>query len=951
MDDTRCSSVGASSSLPSVRISHPPVLSLKVDYPTPSVTGFAIDIDVTTALMIVNAAWRELCAAQHSPEVVPLSSTASVETLSSRYIHGIVVLKVEESVHRVPRDLLGGDSLSDVLVSHLLGTRRPQRGMDLRVEAYRLIWWAMDIFEDDEATWINVVEEAIHHVPLDLLEPRSQTFKEMFFPPNAEWTSESKPIVVSGCADFEFTSLLDVLSGPRSYSRRMKRLGSNILLLTRGSSSYRYLYRRARLMAGHGVESAFSNRWKPIGLPSTHTFLPQPSMASSIDERVHECSRGWLYKPEDLVYLKVEDAVFCLPRPRLQELSQVFRDLFSLPQGPDAEGRSYDAPIIIPDCKKKEFEAFVKLLLAPMIVKLGTVSFGRDDWVSILRLATMWDMPEVKTEAIYRLEHGYPSLTPEDKVLLGQRYGVSRWSFDGYCFYATGAYESVDWLGAKFGWETAARIAHAACLATEAAKGKPLELPIQEVKPSCLERQPRSFETQFGSHPVQINPTVGKRVGVRRNNIDLTLRLEWVPGVKGQPAWWAAPADRIQLEKPRGEASLTDQGYEIDLTGPIEKVAICAYEIEKFCHLLPPEARASIFRLPFHLIAYKDVGVRARRPLCDCVTRLDLSSSLLPGIDHIAPYRLHQGVWRTATISAHDMASPSLVLKAEGLLYHVPAEREGDWAHVLHGIAPICSGAAGHDIPMDGGPSVRVLSDCKPEDFESLKAFVEGSRLSPLTDEQWISILRLATAWTHQELRSIAIERLSKRLTNPLDLLRFGLQYKIKAWILEGCSRLTQPGKYVGIQEMGEAIGWKSAARVAEISRLTSELSKHEPVVIPRTTLVCSACGHLSYTTEKTPQNRLVYSVYPTKVGNEEVAFDSTVVTGLKPFEDSRWGREKGWSCGQCESWYSYPASFQESPVETLPLRIVLSDLLPGGYTDNHDIILHAFAEELSDAY
>lgn len=62
------------------------------------------------------------------------------------------------------------------------------------------------------------VEENIHRVFKQCLVEHSQMFKDMFsLPPgsNAEGTSESNPIVMSGCTNFEFTSLMSILIGPK----------------------------------------------------------------------------------------------------------------------------------------------------------------------------------------------------------------------------------------------------------------------------------------------------------------------------------------------------------------------------------------------------------------------------------------------------------------------------------------------------------------------------------------------------------------------------------------------------------------------------------------------------------------------------------------------------------------------------------------------------------------
>jgi hypothetical protein len=88
--------------------------------------------------------------------------------------------------------------------------------------------------------------------------------------------------------------------------------------------------------------------------------------------------------------------------------------MFSLPQGPDSEGRTEQNPIVLSGCTNAEFECLLEAIMMPRsalkdlieVELILTNSHGsthsvlkndllKEQWISVLKLATMWDMPEV----------------------------------------------------------------------------------------------------------------------------------------------------------------------------------------------------------------------------------------------------------------------------------------------------------------------------------------------------------------------------------------------------------------------------------------------------------------------------------------------------------------------------------------------------------------------------
>ncbi|KAF9477888.1 hypothetical protein BDN70DRAFT_79759 [Pholiota conissans] len=136
------------------------------------------------------------------------------------------------------------------------------------------------------------------------------------------------------------------------------------------------------------------------------------------------------YFDSRLVVFEIEKRLFRVPTHLLVKESEILRDLFELPQGStNSEGTSADNPIILHDIKHEEFRSLLKILYPTSIQK--TVVLVKQEWLSILKLSTMWFMANLKNMAVSELEAN-GSLAPVEKVVWGRKCHVSSWVLDGY---------------------------------------------------------------------------------------------------------------------------------------------------------------------------------------------------------------------------------------------------------------------------------------------------------------------------------------------------------------------------------------------------------------------------------------------------------------------------------------------------------------------------------------
>jgi len=165
----------------------------------------------------------------------------------------------------------------------------------------------------------------------------------------------------------------------------------------------------------------------------------------------------------DNIVFKVEDDLFCVPRSEFVQSSEVFADMFLLPSGPagHSEGQDKEHPIVLEGYKKDEFMCLLKV----MYPTAGSLISGpklnlcleKEEWVSVLKLSTIWNMTKVRNYAIHRLSTDI-ALSPVEKILLARAHKVAGWLEEGVTNLASGDPSLTLEDVAALGWETAARI-------------------------------------------------------------------------------------------------------------------------------------------------------------------------------------------------------------------------------------------------------------------------------------------------------------------------------------------------------------------------------------------------------------------------------------------------------------------------------------------------------------
>ncbi|TFK74666.1 hypothetical protein BDN72DRAFT_671661 [Pluteus cervinus] len=128
---------------------------------------------------------------------------------------------------------------------------------------------------------------------------------------------------------------------------------------------------------------------------------------------------------ESVVFL-VEDNLFKVPRYGFEQ-SEVFQEMFTLPtpETTQPDGLTDTQPLHLAGILIKDFIPLLRVMYPinpPTVPKLE-----KDEWVSVLKLATMWEINSLRNLAIMELEDLTKKKDPAFRLMLSRRYKVHQW--------------------------------------------------------------------------------------------------------------------------------------------------------------------------------------------------------------------------------------------------------------------------------------------------------------------------------------------------------------------------------------------------------------------------------------------------------------------------------------------------------------------------------------------
>ncbi|KAK0459191.1 uncharacterized protein EV420DRAFT_1538801 [Desarmillaria tabescens] len=133
----------------------------------------------------------------------------------------------------------------------------------------------------------------------------------------------------------------------------------------------------------------------------------------------------------ELITFLVEDQLFKVTRHMFEESSEVFSTMLSLPQGTTSpvDGSDDEHPLVLQGVKSADFENLLKVMVHTGRESVPKLS--HNEWLSALKLATMWGMTSIRRMAISEITQ-LNNMTDVDQVMLGREYAVVDWVMSGY---------------------------------------------------------------------------------------------------------------------------------------------------------------------------------------------------------------------------------------------------------------------------------------------------------------------------------------------------------------------------------------------------------------------------------------------------------------------------------------------------------------------------------------
>jgi len=127
------------------------------------------------------------------------------------------------------------------------------------------------------------------------------------------------------------------------------------------------------------------------------------------------------------------------------------------------EGHDKEHPIVLEGYTKDEFSCLLRVMFPRTKALIsGTkweLSLKKEEWVSVLKLSTIWNMSHIRQYAIHRLSTDEAqALTSIEKIQLAREYSVAKWMEEGLISLVTGGYRLTHADLTTLGWETSALI-------------------------------------------------------------------------------------------------------------------------------------------------------------------------------------------------------------------------------------------------------------------------------------------------------------------------------------------------------------------------------------------------------------------------------------------------------------------------------------------------------------
>ncbi|KAH6908546.1 hypothetical protein BKA70DRAFT_1280143 [Coprinopsis sp. MPI-PUGE-AT-0042] len=157
----------------------------------------------------------------------------------------------------------------------------------------------------------------------------------------------------------------------------------------------------------------------------------------------------------------------------------------------------------------------------------------------------------------------------------------------------------------------------------------------------------------------------------------------------------------------------------------------------------------------------------------------------------------------------------TVVIAVERQLYSVPKQALTSQSHVFEGMFDVGDHSAGEG---ESDEKPIVLEGYKKEDFECLLEILLHRPLEPfppaMSKQKWTSVLKLATIWQMDKVRTLAIDQLSPLDLSPIEKIQYAREHRVSAWLKEGIAVIAGNLDDYRMEEIGNTLGWQTTALI-----------------------------------------------------------------------------------------------------------------------------------------
>ncbi|KAJ7812026.1 hypothetical protein B0H14DRAFT_3879861 [Mycena olivaceomarginata] len=162
----------------------------------------------------------------------------------------------------------------------------------------------------------------------------------------------------------------------------------------------------------------------------------------------------------------------------------------------------------------------------------------------------------------------------------------------------------------------------------------------------------------------------------------------------------------------------------------------------------------------------------------------------------------------------------NIVFQVEDNIFNVPRYHFERSSEIFAGMLAL---PAGDSVNVEGRTDENpvVLEGISSADFRALlKALypldIIRTNWTTMTNDEWISVLKLSTQWRFLDARNLAIEQLQRRADLQIvERILLARQYDVVAWLRKGYIDLARRKQCIS-QEEAKKIGWETAFRICE---------------------------------------------------------------------------------------------------------------------------------------